>query len=208
MAQALTYAQPPRSYRRWFWSALVIAAVLGVSYWLAVPRYRTFRAHQIRRGEIRQQFTTQLQIARQSLDSGQVEDAAVALLRGEFPVRIEANLFRGGEIADFYRQISAVRNRVERDGTKLQEALNAAQRARRAREDEEDRKRGVHDEIDHVIIDTADRERTLDALSNRAAEALRAGNSKAALGICEQILTVDPMHQFGDSFWTNAPSAR
>jgi hypothetical protein len=46
--------------------------------------------------------------------------------------------------------------------------------------------------------------RTVDALVDRAAEQLQAGRDSQALGICRQVVMMNPSQRFDHAFWANA----
>jgi len=85
MPETLAYAAPLPWYRRRRWLYFLTLLILVVGYVLAVPQYRIWHQHQIRRTEIRKQFTIEVAAARQALDNGQLETAALAILHARFP---------------------------------------------------------------------------------------------------------------------------
>jgi hypothetical protein len=206
MTEPLGYAPPVPPYRRVGFVALVTIPVLIASYVLAVPKFRTFRDHQARRADVRRQFATEIAAARKEIEANNLDAAAAALFNAEFPTRIERHLFTRSTLAAFDRVLAGVRPRIDQAIAKRradQEILARQAQAQREREEEEERRSGT------VVIrcyaggNLENKLRTIAALHDRAAVALRAGNNQQAFGICQQIVVLDPGHKFDAEFWKN-----
>jgi hypothetical protein len=209
MPEMLGYAAPLPWYRRRRWLNFLTLLILVAGYTLALTHYRTLHQHQVRRTEIRKQFTTEVAAARLALDGGQLQPAADAILVAQFSVRAEQDLFWRSEVDRCEHELKPLRARLHL----LSEQANAEAerraveaRLKREKELEEERSRG---EIIIRCYFNFDRERInrdsiSAALHLRAADQLKKHNNRAALGICQQIIDLEPEHEFDDAFWVNA----
>ena len=196
MPEALDYAPPRKSYARYALFILT-AATLCTSYALAIPRLKIYRQHQIRRHEIRDHFEAQLDRAHGALNQRDVDTAALALLHAEFQVRTERHLFSRSQMANFDREL---------EGIRVPFRVAAMRQLEEWQREAEIREKRIREEGLRVCYSSdADRFKTLDALTRRAAEALKGGNNKCALAICEQIVALAPRRQFDSAFWANTP---
>jgi hypothetical protein len=202
MAQALSYAATVPWYRKRRWLPLLTLPILILSYALALPQFHTLRQHQIRRTEIRQQFKTQLENARQALDEAQLDSAAVALLNAEFPVRTEQQLFWSSEVETCRKQLKPPRARLLEllaIARAEEEQRKPETEARLEKERKEQERQGIY-----VTRCSFPRDQLMIQLTSGAAQQLRTGNNKNALAICAQLVILDPDHEFTDQFWANA----
>jgi hypothetical protein len=209
MAQALSYAASVPWYRKRRWLPLLTLPILILGYTLALPQFRTLRQHQIRRTEIRQQFKTELDNARQALDGAQLDAAAIALLNAEFPIRTEQQLFWSSEVERCKKQVEPLRARlfqVSLIARAQADKQRAEELARRNQELEDEARQGIISHKNFKRYDTMAkfRDESIRALNVRAIELLRKGNNLAAFGTCFQIVSLDPSHVFDDQFWTSA----
>ena len=188
---------------------MLVLPARGVGYALAVPRVRACREPEARRAAVRQTVAAQVQVAQASLLAGNWGVAADALIRAEFPRRVEGHLFRRTELEQIDRQITLLREAVIAGYAKTRREAEEARRLqteRRKREEEErivSHPAGGEWEIHHRIVMTENRDCTIAALETRATEVLRLGRDVQALGICLQIVDLDPPHRFDDAFWAN-----
>jgi multidrug resistance efflux pump len=202
MPEALTYAAPPPWYRRRHWLCFVMLLILIVGYTLALPQYRALHRHQVRRSEIRKQFTTEVTAARQALDGGQLETAALALLHAQFPIRTEQGLFWESELDRCEQAMKPLRARLLVLSAKVRaksELREAEEKVSLKKKNEEERRQGIH-----MIRCYFPRVGVVAALHVRAGEQLQAHNMMSALAICDQIVVLEPDHVFDDNFWGNA----
>jgi septal ring factor EnvC (AmiA/AmiB activator) len=207
MTEQLGYAPPvPRNRRVGFVVLLTIPFLIG-AYVLAIPKIRTFRDHQACRDAVRRQFETELSNARKDLDANNLDQAATALFKAEFPVRVERHLFRHTTLAGFDRRLTDLHSRIVPALAKkrVDEERQARQaEAQRKREEEEERRQGIYVIRCYFGFGSEDnRQRTLSALQDRAAVVLRNGRNQQAFGICQQIVVLDPGHTFDAEFWSN-----
>jgi len=178
--------------------AIVVSGVLKV------PRYKAFKARQERRAAIRSQFETQVASAKAMLNPFQVNGAAIALIRAEFPVHTEANLFGRTELDSFDRCVEAVRQEIDELNARNLERREIAKREREVTQKElREREPGGDSEVIHSHVDVDTRENVIAKLLIRAALQLKSGNNLQARGICEQIVELDPVHRFDEKFWAN-----
>lgn len=203
MPATLDYAMTVPWHRRRRWLAIFLVPTLILSYALAVPHFRTFRAHQIRRGEIRAQFETQLQAATKSIDEGNTGAAAIALVDAEFPIRIERRLFGRSELAKFDRRLDDLHSVIDASYyAGLRKSVVEA--AARAKHVEDKALEDTGDMIVTVCSDRVSKSKTIALLQQRAGECLRAGKDAYASKISEQIAILEPTHRFDAAFWANA----
>jgi hypothetical protein len=202
MHEALTYAAPLPWYRRRRWLYAVTLLILIAGYTVALPQYCILHQHQARRTEIRKQFTTQVAAARQALDGDQLETAALALLHAQFPLRTEQDLFWQSEVDRREQELKPLRAKLLILSAKARaesERREAAEKVRLQKEIEEERRQGIFMSRCYFL-----RGDTIAALHVRAGEQLHAHNTKSALAICDQIVVLEPDHEFDDNFWANA----
>jgi signal transduction histidine kinase len=203
MPASLEYAPPVRLMRKRLGVVLLVVPALVVSYWLAVPRVRTFRDHQERRAAVRQMVAAQLGNARAALESKDLSRAASALLAAQFPRHLDGHLFRSSELQALDEQIAAVSEPLKAADAKDRQEQEQTLRNER----EAQRQRQIVNGI-RTGCTVSDRQQTICALVDRAASQLRAGNTNAAQAICAQVLRLDPTRIFDQPFWQNARPKR
>jgi hypothetical protein len=202
MPETLAYAAPLPWYRRRRWLYAVTLLIVIAGYTLALPHYRTLHQHQVRRTEIRKQFTTEVAAARQALDGSQLETAALALVHAQFPLRTEQGLFWQSEVDRREQELKPLRAKLLILAAKARaevERREAEEKVSLQKEIEEQRRQGI--QMSRCYFFRGD---TISALHVRASEQLLAHNDKSALAICDQIIVLEPEHEFDDTFWANA----
>ncbi|MDB5322548.1 MAG: hypothetical protein JWN40_4179 [Phycisphaerales bacterium] len=202
MSETLGYAEPLPWYRRRRSLSLVTLPILLLGYSLAFPHFRTVHQHQVRRREIRQQFQSEVTAARQALEGDQLKTAALALLHAQFSLRTEQGLFWRSDVERCEQEIKPLRARLLRLAAKARvEAQRWAteEKVKLEAEIEEERRQGIH-----MTRCYFPRVGTVAALQVRAGVQLQAHNMTSALAICDQIVVLEPDHDFDDEFWANA----
>jgi len=226
MSQALDYAPPSRPYRRYALILLTLSA-LGLSYALAVPRFKKFRHDQIRRQEIRRQFNEQLELARRAIENNRGTDAALALLRAEFPTQTERHLFRESQAKAFQRRIDELRAHLntaveceecsresEMPMAVVEEFTRLLKGSSSTLPDEtsssaEERSQAATKQLEAATMSISNCSfDSAESLRQGAITLLRSGNYQQALAACERLVRSYPRSQFDVDFWANARATR